>query len=98
VTAPRPKEFRLHQNYPNPFNPVTKIRFELPEPAHVSLSIYNIMGQRVITLIDRPMEAGYHTEDWHGSDENGLQVTTGLYIYQLRTEGRVVTKRMIKMK
>jgi len=98
VEAPRPRVYKLHQNYPNPFNPVTKIQFELPAKEHTILTIYNLMGQRVVTLTDQEHDAGYYIYEWDGLDYTGKQVSTGVYIYRLKTDSQVMTKRMVKMK
>jgi len=72
-----PLDFSLAQNYPNPFNPSTTIRYALPERSRVRLDIYNLLGQRVQTLVDQEVEAGYQTVVWDA------QVSTGLYFYQI---------------
>lgn len=68
-------------NYPNPFNPETKIRFELPEPAQVSLIIYNLLGEEVRTLVNTDLEANFHTIRWDGKNDSGEEVPSGVYIY-----------------
>jgi hypothetical protein len=75
-----PLSFRVHQNYPNPFNPTTRIAYELPRESWVSLVVYDILGRRVATLLDQMQSAGFHDLEWHGTDGNGLPVTTGLYL------------------
>jgi hypothetical protein len=60
------KKFVLLQNYPNPFNPSTKIKFALPKPEIVTIEIYNIIGQKIITLLNKPMPAGYHEVEFNG--------------------------------
>jgi len=94
-----PESFVLDQNHPNPFNPQTQIRFGLPEPVHVRLAIYNMLGQRVQLLVDGSMEAGYHTVVWDGRTATGGGVSSGVYIYQLETSsGFRDTKRMMFLK
>jgi len=78
-----PSLFLLHQNFPNPFNPETTIRFELPQNSHVRLEIYNLLGQRVTTLLDSPKPAGHYTLKWDGKDQNGNDVASGIYFYKL---------------
>ena len=78
-----PASFALHQAYPNPFNPSTTIRFELPEQMETVLLIHNILGQEVIRLIDRQVEAGYQQVVWNGRDTFGRQVPSGIYIARL---------------
>ena len=97
IKVPAPQKFTLTQNYPNPFNPVTSIRYTLPGREMVTLTIYNMMGQHVVTLVDTEQESGYYVAEWDGKDKSGRSVSTGIYIYQLRTSREKVTKRMIKM-
>ncbi|MDZ7261819.1 MAG: T9SS type A sorting domain-containing protein, partial [candidate division KSB1 bacterium] len=88
-----PTEFALFQNYPNPFNPVTTIKYQLPEAAHVSLKIYNIYGQEITTLVDGHQEAGYFTIAW-----DAKEVASGVYFYELKAGSFVKTMKMILMK
>lgn len=78
-----PTSFALSQNYPNPFNPTTTIKYQVAENAKVSLTIYDMLGQKVKTLIDNEQEAGYYTVRWDGTNESGSKVTSGIYIYRL---------------
>jgi len=80
-----PTEFALHNNYPNPFNPMTNIRFDLPEATHVTITIYDITGREVIKLVNQNMNAGYRNIIWDAKDKYGRNVSSGLYIYQMRT-------------
>lgn len=73
----------MHKNYPNPFNPETDIRFELPEPAEVTLKIFNIRGEEVQALFQGTLEAGFHSIHWQGKNNYGQSVSTGIYIYQI---------------
>jgi len=82
-----PQDYALGQNYPNPFNPTTTIKFDLPEASMVKLEIYNILGQKVITLQDQICSAGYKSVRWDGRSESGFEVATGLYIYRIQIEG-----------
>lgn len=85
TTETHPTAFALKQNYPNPFNPQTKIGFVLPEGQTVSLEIYNILGQRVRTLISGFREAGVHTAVWNGTNDKESDVPSGIYFYRLTT-------------
>ena len=85
-----PASFALEQNYPNPFNPVTTIRFTLPVRSDVHLFVYNVLGQKVMTLVDQPLNAGYHSVLCDGTG-----MSSGVYFYRLSTEGGVETKRMV---
>ncbi|HEX9971339.1 MAG TPA: CotH kinase family protein, partial [bacterium] len=93
-----PEKFELWQNYPNPFNPETQIKFALPELAQVSLIIYNISGQRIKTLLDKKLSAGYHTFYWDGTDGLGMKVSSGTYFYQLQTERFQATRKMVLLR
>ncbi|HBC46795.1 MAG TPA: hypothetical protein DCZ43_07090, partial [candidate division Zixibacteria bacterium] len=93
-----PKEFGLAQNYPNPFNPTTEIEFALPTRAHVSLDIYNVMGQRVRALVNSNMDAGYKSILWNGADDGGNSVASGTYFYVLKAGDKVFTKKMTMLK
>jgi len=81
------------QNYPNPFNPTTTIKFALPKESHVKLSVYNILGQEVATLVNGIMQAGYHRVNF---DATGLN--TGMYIYKIQADGFVMMKKMMYVK
>ena len=93
-----PATFSLAQNYPNPFNPMTKIAFELPRATHARLEIYNIVGRKVVTLVDETCSAGSYVADWDGRDDNGHAVASGFYLYRLETENHVATRKMILLK
>lgn len=97
-TANLPTEIELHQNYPNPFNPSTTIEFYLPKAENTTLSIYNMLGQEVITLLDEKVEAGYKEVVWSGKDKTGHQVASGIYFYKLNTETKEIIKRMLLVK
>ena len=86
-------EFALHQNFPNPFNPQTTIKFSLPEAQLVNLSVYNMLGQQVMTLVDRELPAGYHTAKWFAGD-----IASGVYIYKLTSGNKSLTQKMLLMK
>jgi hypothetical protein len=93
-----PHVFQLSQNYPNPFNPSTTIAFELTgemsETQPVTLTIYDIRGRRVRTLIDQDFEVGNHKIHWNGQNDRGESVPSGIYLYRLKTGGKVSTRKM----
>jgi hypothetical protein len=99
-----PKSFSLGQNYPNPFNPTTTIRFEIgigggpQQSVQTTLRVYNILGQRVKTLVDEPKSPGIYYQTWDGKDEQGNKVSSGVYFYQLRASGYNETKKMVLLK
>ncbi|HEX2897122.1 MAG TPA: PKD domain-containing protein, partial [candidate division Zixibacteria bacterium] len=94
-----PDVFEVYQNYPNPFNPKTEISFFLPEAAQVSVEIFNILGQRITTLLDGQVNAGLNTLTWNSEDEIGVPVSSGIYFYRILVEDRApVTKKMILIK
>lgn len=78
-----PTEYALSQNYPNPFNPTTTLQYSLPRTSHVTLKIYNILGQEVATLVNELHGAGVFQAVWNGQNHAGLQVATGVYFYSL---------------
>ena len=92
------RDYQLDQNYPNPFNPSTRISFSLPQNAYVSLVVYNMLGQRVKTLMDQSLSMGVHQVQWDGTNDSGQTVTNGLYFYTLRSELGVQTCKMMFMK
>jgi PKD repeat protein len=92
-TAVLPEGYRLDQNFPNPFNPSTEIAFAIPEPMHVKLSVYNVVGQHVMTLVDGELPAGDHQVSFDGSS-----VGSGIYLYRLEAGDVVSTKKMIMIK
>ncbi|MFQ5639429.1 MAG: DUF5666 domain-containing protein [bacterium] len=97
-----PEKFALQQNYPNPFNPTTTIVFEIAGSASsqskVTLAIYNILGQKVKTLVDRPMKPGMHTVQWDGKNSAGQLAPSGIYLYRLETNLFAETRSMILLK
>jgi len=93
-----PLEFHLSQNRPNPFNPTTSIEFALPEATNVKLTIFNILGQKVITLIDDYRNAGYHNVSWDGCDDQRQPVASGIYFYRLSAGKYADQKKMLLIK
>lgn len=93
-----PTEFALEQNYPNPFNPSTEINFALPTDAFVELSVFNILGQNVATLVAGDLPAGEHFIRWNGTDSDGGSVASGIYFYRITAENFSATKKMLLLK
>jgi len=99
-TATVPKSFTLGQNYPNPFNSNTTICFALPENQEVKLSIFNLAGQQVVTLVQGARQAGTYTVRWDGRDDDGRPLASGVYLYRLRTGSRqqVETRKLLLLR
>ncbi len=93
-----PASFVLHDNYPNPFNPQTNISFELVSGGQVDLDVYSIRGEHIGRIYSGYSPEGYHSIPWHASDESGNELSTGIYIYTLRTEHGIMSKRMMLIK
>ena len=83
ITGVLPNDFALEQNYPNPFNPSTVIRFQLPVSSEVKLTIYNLTGQLVRTLVDAQKSAGRHEVVWDGRSDAGERLPSGVYLYRI---------------
>jgi hypothetical protein len=96
--ALRPDNFELNQNYPNPFNPGTQIEYTLQRPAQVSLTIYNLLGQKVKVLVSERQSAGSYQITWDGKNEQGRISSSGIYFYRLEVNGVPQTKRMVLLK
>jgi len=93
-----PDKFTFSQNYPNPFNPSTTFKFELPQTVKVKLEIYNILGERVITLVDGTYEAGAHRAYWDGKDGTGEKVSSGIYFAKFQAGDYQANKKMVVLK
>ena len=93
-----PQTYSLSQNYPNPFNPRTQISYELPVGSHVTLTVYNILGQKVTTLVNKEMPAGHYAADWNGASDRGRRVSSGVYLYKLEAGDFIKTRKMLLLK
>ncbi|MFZ1685517.1 MAG: T9SS type A sorting domain-containing protein [Candidatus Zixiibacteriota bacterium] len=93
-----PRTYSLAQNFPNPFNPATEIQFGLPRAGRVVVSIYDIRGSEVITLVDKNINAGTFHVTWNGLDRNGRSVSTGVYFYRLQAGEFTQSKKMLLLK
>ncbi|MFC1554812.1 beta-propeller fold lactonase family protein, partial [candidate division KSB1 bacterium] len=93
-----PDDYVLKQNFPNPFNPETTIEFGLPESGYVKIAIYNSLGQELRTLINTERPAGYHKIQFDGRDNNGRELTSGMYFYKLISKNTVQTKKLILLR
>jgi hypothetical protein len=93
-----PEHFSLHQNYPNPFNPVTTIQYDLPHQTHVTIDIYNIMGQHVKTLVNAVQNPGSYSLIWDATNDRGALAPSGMYLYVLKTNEQRLTKKMVLLR
>ena len=94
-----PVEFALNQNYPNPFNPSTLIRYQLPEQTNVTISIYDLMGRSVRTLIPgESQKAGYRQVLWNATNDFGQPVSAGIYLFTIEADNYRATKKMLLLK
>jgi len=99
--AALPKAFALSQNHPNPFNPSTTINYQVPEYAgfvSFSLNVYDIRGSLVRTLANGVKGPGYYTAHWDGADNNGRQLSSGVYFYRFRSDKYTSTRKMVLLK
>ncbi|MFN0157905.1 MAG: S8 family serine peptidase [Bacteroidota bacterium] len=81
-----PAVFELSQNYPNPFNPTTRIEFALPEESNVRITVYNTLGQAIVTLLNEQRPAGYFASEWDGTNALGKKVSSGVYFYKMEAK------------
>ncbi len=93
-----PEDFALHQNYPNPFNPTTQIRYDLPEDQFVSITIYDVMGRKIRSLMNTSQTAGYYTIRWDAKNDIGEGVAAGMYIYTIQAGDFRAMKKMVLLK
>ncbi len=90
-----PDKITLYQNYPNPFNPWTNIEFSIGKKSQVNLSIYNLLGQKIRTLVNAVKSPDVYTIIWDGKDDNGIQVASGIYIYKLTSSKNSISRKMV---
>jgi hypothetical protein len=93
-----PYTFAISQNYPNPFNPTTTIKYQIPQSSQVTIGVYNLLGQKIRTLVNDNMEAGDHQITWNGTNDAGLQVGSGVYFYRFQAGDFVSIKKMMFLK
>jgi len=93
-----PTVYAIHQNYPNPFNPTTQIKYDLPEDAMVSITIYDIMGRSIKSLVNSNQSAGYRSIQWNATNNLGEPVSAGLYLYTIEAGKFRQTKKMVLLK
>jgi hypothetical protein len=93
-----PLKYAFHQNYPNPFNPVTTLRYDIPENSHVNITIYDMLGRQVKTLINQTQDTGYRSVIWDATNDYGKLVSAGIYLYQIQAGEYMQTKKMLLLK
>ncbi len=93
-----PMELLLHQNYPNPFNPITTIRYDLPEFTQVQISVFDLRGRRVRSLVNAEQSPGYKSVQWDSANDHGAPVAAGIYFYTIQTDANRQTKKIVLLK
>ena len=93
-----PTKVKLNQNYPNPFNPITKISYEMPSDGFVKVSIIDMMGREVKTLVKSSQVPGMRFVTWNATDNNDQPVSAGVYLYKIQTRGITKTRKMVFLK
>ncbi len=93
-----PQGFALEQNFPNPFNPVTTLRYDLPENSYVNVTVYDMLGREVKTLVNTTQDAGFKSVVWNATNDHGKPVSAGVYLYQIQAGDFVQTKKMVLLK
>jgi len=93
-----PTEYALEHNFPNPFNPETTLRYAIPDPGQVTLSIFNVLGQEVVRLVDKEQMPGFYAIRWNGKNELGRSVASGVYLYRIQAGEFNQTHKMLLLK
>ncbi|RMF58481.1 MAG: T9SS C-terminal target domain-containing protein, partial [Calditrichaeota bacterium] len=97
-SAPSFAEIELFQNFPNPFNPKTLISYRLPVATEIELAVYNVLGQKIATLVTGFQKAGTYSVEWNGKDDNGIDVATGIYLFRLHAGNYIKVRKMILLR
>ena len=92
------KAFKLHQNYPNPFNPSTTIMYEIPKNGKVEVNIFDMNGKLIKSMVNKQQTAGYHKVVWNGLNKSGQKVASGFYIYTIKYNKTITSKKMLLIK
>ena len=93
-----PTTFTLHQNFPNPFNPITTLRYDLPEQAFVTLTVFDMLGRKITQLVNTTEEAGFKSIQWDAKNSIGRPLSAGVYLYQIQAGEFVQTRKMVLLK
>ena len=97
-TSAIPETYALYPNYPNPFNPITNIEYNLPEMSHVTVQIYNIVGQQVCTLVNRAQMSGHHRIQWNGRNDYGKLLASGVYLIRFKANDFTRQQKIMLLK
>ena len=93
-----PDQFKLHHNYPNPFNPITNISYELSNPSRVTITIYDLKGREIKTIVNEWKQPGYYSAVWNSTDNRNNAVSSGIYFYRMKTNTFHKTLKMLLLK
>ena len=93
-----PVVYALHQNYPNPFNPITTLRYDLPENSYVNVTVYDMLGREIRSLVSTAQEAGFKSVIWDATNDYGKPVSAGVYLYKIQAGEFVQTRKMVLLK
>jgi len=93
-----PNKYALYQNYPNPFNPSTVITYSIMNPENVKLEVFNIVGEKVATLVNQTQTAGVHSVVWNSKNENGISVNSGVYLLKIHAGSFSKVQKMLLLK
>ena len=93
-----PEVYALHQNFPNPFNPITTLRYDLPENSLVNITIYDLLGREIRTLVSTTQDAGFKSVIWDATNDYGKPVSAGIYLYKIQAGEYISTKKMVLLK
>ncbi|SVC69919.1 uncharacterized protein METZ01_LOCUS322773, partial [marine metagenome] len=96
--GPSKINYSIHQNYPNPFNSTTTLHYDIPENAMVNITIYNMLGRKVKTLMNQTQDAGYKSVIWDATNYYGKPVSAGIYLYQIQAGEYIRTMKMVLLK
>jgi flagellar hook assembly protein FlgD len=93
-----PLSFHISQNYPNPFNPITRITYSIPKESQVTISIFNLLGQKIVDLVSQNITPGEYSMTWNGTNRSGEAVPSGIYIYSIEADEFQSSKKMVMIK
>ena len=93
-----PETYAVHQTYPNPFNPVTTLRYDLPEDGLVNITVYDMMGRAISTLVNEHQTAGYRSTQWNATNDAGSPLSAGMYLYTIQAGDFRQTRKMLLLK